>query len=150
MQFPEARSKVKVTVTQGWYVTLLHPKMHPNTKFGISTSINIRDIILCYGHNYSKNNVRGQGHPKMVYDTLLSQDASTHQIWNSYLKEYWRYAPDTKTDRPTNWYTRLEIKWLKKYGDACFMCLKPLKRQSQLQQTTNFATSFSIFRKNEV
>ena len=28
----------------------------------------------------------------MVHDTLLSQDASTHQIWNSYLKEYKRYA----------------------------------------------------------
>ena len=28
---------------------------------------------------------QGQGHsdPKMVHDTPLSQDASTHQIWNS-------------------------------------------------------------------
>ena len=34
----------------------------------------------------------------MVCDTLPSQDASTHQIWNSYLKEYRRYAPDTKRD----------------------------------------------------
>ena len=33
--------------------------------------------------------------PKMVYDTPPSQEASTHQIWNSYLKEYKRYAPDT-------------------------------------------------------
>ena len=31
----------------------------------------------------------------MVHDTLLSQDASTHQIWNSLLKEYKRYARDT-------------------------------------------------------
>ena len=31
----------------------------------------------------------------MVHDTPLSQDASTHQIWNSLLKEYKRYAPDT-------------------------------------------------------
>ena len=31
----------------------------------------------------------------MVHDTLLSQDASTHQIWNSSLKEYKRYAPGT-------------------------------------------------------
>ena len=30
--------------------------------------------------------------------TPPSQDASTHQIWNSYLKEYRRYAPDTKRD----------------------------------------------------
>ena len=31
----------------------------------------------------------------MVHDTPLSQDASTHQIWNSLLKEYKRYAQDT-------------------------------------------------------
>ena len=31
----------------------------------------------------------------MVYDTPLSQDASSHQIWNSYLKEYKSCAPDT-------------------------------------------------------
>ena len=31
----------------------------------------------------------------MVHDTLLSQDESTHQIWNSLLKEYKRYARDT-------------------------------------------------------
>ena len=29
----------------------------------------------------------------MVRDTLPSQDAFTHQIWNAYLKEYRRYAP---------------------------------------------------------
>ena len=28
----------------------------------------------------------------MVYDTPPSQDAFTHQVWNSYLKEY---APDS-------------------------------------------------------
>ena len=32
---------------------------------------------------------------KMVCDTPPSQDAYTHQIWNSYLKEYKRYAPNT-------------------------------------------------------
>ena len=37
----------------------------------------------------------------MVRDTPSSQDASTHQIWNSYLKEYRRYAPDTKRDGHT-------------------------------------------------
>ena len=31
----------------------------------------------------------------MVCDSLPSQDAYTHQIWNSYLKEYKRYVPDT-------------------------------------------------------
>ena len=35
MQFLETRSEVKfkVTVTQLWYATLCHPKMHPHTKF---------------------------------------------------------------------------------------------------------------------
>ena len=34
----------------------------------------------------------------MVRDTPLSQDVSTYQIWNPYLKESRRYAPDTKRD----------------------------------------------------
>ena len=54
---------------------------------------------------YYKNLVRGQGQghsdPKMVSDTRPSQDASTHQIWNSYLKEYRKYAPDMKLDGRT-------------------------------------------------
>ena len=33
--------------------------------------------------------------PKMVLDTLSSKDASTHQIWDSYLKKYRRYDQDT-------------------------------------------------------
>ena len=31
----------------------------------------------------------------MVCDILSSQHAFTHNIWNSYLKEYRRYAPDS-------------------------------------------------------
>ena len=37
----------------------------------------------------------------MVRDTPPSQDASTHQIWNAYLKEYRRYAPNMKRDGRT-------------------------------------------------
>ena len=39
----------------------------------------------------------GQGHSdwKMVSDTPPSQNAYSHQIWNSYLKEYKRYDPNT-------------------------------------------------------
>ena len=46
---------------------------------------------------------QGQGHsgPKMVRGTPPSQDASTHQTWNSYLKGYRRYAPDTRRDGRT-------------------------------------------------
>ena len=47
MPFLETRSEVKfkVTVTQLWYATLRHPKMHPHTKFEIRTSNNIRDML---------------------------------------------------------------------------------------------------------
>ena len=38
----------------------------------------------------------------MLRDTLLSQYAPTHQIWNSYLKEYRRYALDRKRDGRTD------------------------------------------------
>ena len=34
-------SEVKVIVTQKWFVTLRHPKMHLHTKFGIPISKNI-------------------------------------------------------------------------------------------------------------
>ena len=39
--------------------------------------------------------VQGHSDLKIVCDTPPSKDANTHQIWNSYLKEYKRYAPDT-------------------------------------------------------
>ena len=39
----------------------------------------------------------------MVRDTPPSQDVSTHQIWNSYLKEYRRYGPDTKAGQTDGW-----------------------------------------------
>ena len=47
MQFLETRSEVKfkVKVTQLWYGTLRHPKLHPHTKFEIPTSNNIRDML---------------------------------------------------------------------------------------------------------
>ena len=38
----------------------------------------------------------------MVRDTRPSQNASSHQIWNYYLKEYRRYAPNTKRDGRTD------------------------------------------------
>ena len=39
----------------------------------------------------------GHGHSdlRMVFDSPPSLDAFTHHIWNSYLKEYKWYAPDT-------------------------------------------------------
>ena len=48
MQFLKTRSevKVKVTVTQLWYATLCHPKMHPHTKFEIPTKRYAPDTII--------------------------------------------------------------------------------------------------------
>ena len=37
--------KFKVTVTQLWYATHRHPKMHQHIKFEIPTSNNIRDML---------------------------------------------------------------------------------------------------------
>ena len=51
---------------------------------------------------------------KMVCDTSPSQDASTHQIWNSYLKEYKRYGPDTIagwTDGQCDYYMPPKFLW---------------------------------------
>ena len=39
---------------------------------------------------------------KIVYNTPPFQDAFTHQIWDSYLKEYRRCAPDMKRDGHTD------------------------------------------------
>ena len=76
-------------------LTLRHPKMHSNTKFGIPTKKNIGNIpesmpIL-------EKWIRGQSHSdlRIVRDITSSQDEFIHGIWNSYHKEYRRYAPDS-------------------------------------------------------
>ena len=49
MQFLETRSEVKFKVTQLWYATLRHPKIHPHTEFEMPTSNNMRyalDMII--------------------------------------------------------------------------------------------------------
>ena len=42
----KTRSEVKVTVTRKWYATLLHPKMHPHTTFGVPASKDIEDMRI--------------------------------------------------------------------------------------------------------
>ena len=73
-------------------MTLCHPKIQMHTKFGIPSSNNMK----CSGHNYSKtrSEVTVIVTQKVVHDTLSYQDASTHLIWNSFLKEYRSYALD--------------------------------------------------------
>ena len=100
MHFLQTRSKVKFKVTQLWYATLPHLKVHPHTKFEIPTSNNIRDApdtIILKTRSEVKVTVT-----RKWYATL--RHPKMHQIWNSYLKEYWRYAPDTKGDGHCDYY----------------------------------------------
>ena len=59
--------------------------MHPHTNFGIPILNNIRDML--WTRLFQKIG-QDQGHSdtKMVGDILPSQDAFTHQIWDTYLK----------------------------------------------------------------
>ena len=81
----KTKSEVKVNVTQKWYATLRHPKMHPHTKFGVPTSKNIRDmhrtrsgtdgrtVRLLYASQSSFGGIKKKHIcPRVkVYDTLL-------------------------------------------------------------------------------
>ena len=91
----KTRSEVNVTVIRKWYATLSHPMMYPRTNFGIPTSKNVRDMLWT---QYFLKLGQRQGHIdlKMICDTPSSQDAFTQRIWNSYLKEYRRYASDSR------------------------------------------------------
>ena len=62
--------------------------------------------------------------PKMVHDTPPSQDVSTHQIWNSYLKEYRRYAPDSMQFLET----RSEVKFKVTVTQLWYATLHHLKK----------------------
>ena len=64
-----------------------------HTKLRIPTSNNIGDMLR-------KRSSEKLGHNdlKMLGDTLLSKYASILKIWNNYLKEYRRYAPDRNWD----------------------------------------------------
>ena len=85
MIFLKTRPEVKVTVTCKWYKTLHYPKMHSHRKFGIPISNNKRDMLLT--QLLLKLGQRSMSQtPKMVQDTQPSQDAFTHQIWDSLLK----------------------------------------------------------------
>ena len=64
----------------------------------------------------------------MVHDTTPSQDASTHQIWNSYLKNYKRYAPDTIIIK-----TRSEVKVKFTVTRKWYVTLRHPKMQTHTQ-----------------
>ena len=73
--FLETRSEVNVTVTKNGYTTYIHPKMHQYTKYAPDT------IIL-----ETRSEAKVKVTQKLVHDTLSSQNATTRQIWDSYLK----------------------------------------------------------------
>ena len=78
MQFLETRSEVKLkgTVTQVWYATLCHPKMHPHTKFEIPTSNNMKyapDMIIQKTRSEVKVTVT-----QKWYVTLLHPEVHPH------------------------------------------------------------------------
>ena len=56
----------------------------------------------------------------MVGDTPPSQDVSSHQIWNSYLKENRRYAPDSMQFLET----RSEVKFKVTVTQLSYMTLR--------------------------
>ena len=66
----------------------------------------------------------------MVYDTPSSEDAFTHQIWNTYLKESVRYAPDSMQFLET----RSEVK----FKDTVTQLWYALRRHSKMHHHTNF------------
>ena len=71
----------------------------------------------------------------MLHDTPLFQDASTHQIWNTYLKEYKRYAKDTiilkkgQCNSDRKWYAtlsdpKMHLKEYRRYAPDSIQFLK--------------------------
>ena len=60
---------------------------------------------------------------KMKCDTPPSKDAFTHQILNSYLKEYRRYAPDSMQSLET----RSEVKFKVTVTQLCYATLRHTK-----------------------
>ena len=89
MQFLETRSEVKskVTVTQLWYATLRHPKMHQHTKFEIPSSNNMRyapDTIILKTRSEVKVTVTRKWyatllHPKMYPHTIFGIPTSKNK-----------------------------------------------------------------------
>ena len=75
----------------------------------------------------------------MVCDTPSSQDAFTHQIWNSYLKEYRRYAPDSMHFLET----RSEVKFKVIVAQLEYATLRHPKMHSQTNEALAIRRIFS-------
>ena len=93
----KTRSEVKfnVTVTQLWYATLRHPKMHPHTKFEIPTSNNIRDMLKEY-RRYSPDSMQF-----LETRSEVKFKITVTQLWYATLCQS-KMHPHTKFEIPTS------------------------------------------------
>ena len=84
----KTRSEVKVTVTQNglWHSAIPRCIYKQNLEFLSQRIKEICPKLNAVSRNLVRGQVQGHSDPIMVWDTLSSQDASTHQIWDSYLK----------------------------------------------------------------
>ena len=78
--------KFKVTVTQLWYATLCHPKMHPHTKFEIPTSNNMR---------YAPDTIILKTRSEVKFKVTVTQ------LWYATLRHP-KMHPHTKFEIPTS------------------------------------------------
>ena len=78
----------------------------------------------------------------MVYDTPSSQDTFTHQIWNSYLKEYRRYAPDSMQSLET----RSEVKFKVTVTQLWYASLRHTKFENPTSNNIRYALDTIILK----
>ena len=88
------RSRSQLSKNGTWHSVIQRCISH--MKFGIiPTSRNIGDMQQTQCQFYKLGQDHGHSDPRLVRDTLSSNDACSRQIWDSYLKWYERYAPIT-------------------------------------------------------
>ena len=78
--------KVKAKKSQNQNVAHCDPKIYPQTKFDISNSNNIGDIIWNFSRTEARGQRRGHSDTGTIHDSMRSKDVSTHQLWDSYVK----------------------------------------------------------------
>ena len=116
--------KVKVTVTRKWYATLSHPKMHPQTKFGIPSSKNIGDMDRTQKRDGQTDSAITICLPKILWGHKNQQRTQKHENFPSMQRIYFitQIRPDGLPDLNPNcvillwhtWKNYLKIFILKK------------------------------------
>ena len=78
----------------------------------------------------------------MVCDTFSSQDAFTHQIWNSYLKEYRRYAPDSMRFLETRSEVKFKVTLTQLWYATLYHPKMPLHTKFEIPTSNNIRDMF--------